>query len=47
MRPQDGVRIDDRNSVFVGEDIDICMFGFILVIICIVSGLFSCLVGKF
>ena len=36
---------EDENTMFRGEKVDICMFGFILVIICIVSGLFSCLVN--
>lgn len=29
-----------------GNKVDLVMFGFILVLICVVSGLFSCLVGS-
>ena len=37
--------IETSEPMFRGEKVDICMFGFIVVIICIVSGLFSCLVN--
>lgn len=46
MRPQAGTPIDDKDALFKGNNVDICMFGFVLVIICLISALFSCLVAS-